>query len=193
MVTLSFSSVKNIYTVYIGIGRAGHQLKTSLFDDMHGCKSQRSTILHNEIQQSLFCRFPRRHCTDTVGRWPARPTNANNETQLTIFHLSTLRECSKCFNPSVNNNICSRALRLENIAKQQLFSGLLSPGVRDKTASFFFLFSKMCRGTPEVKACHLKMEKKSVYVWSLSIRGEYFHLHTHVTSLQLTWRLYFCT
>lgn len=40
----------------------------------------------------------------------------------------------------------------------------------------------MCRGTPEVKACHLKMEKKSVYVWSLSIRGDSTSIF-----LQLNW------
>lgn len=128
------------HTVYVGIGRAGHQLKTSLCDDM--VAKVNDQLSHTMRFNNHFCRFPRRHCTDTLGWWPARSTNANNETQLTIFHLSTLRECWKCFNPSVNNNICSRALRLENIAKQQLFSGLLSPGVRDKKNYFFFCFPK---------------------------------------------------
>lgn len=48
--------------------------------------------------------------------------------------LITLRECWTFFNPAVNHNVCSRAPRLENTARQQLFSGLLSPGLnRDKT------------------------------------------------------------
>lgn len=59
-----------------------------------------------------------------------------------INYLS-LKYKREYFNPSVNHNICSRALGLENIAKQQLFSGLLSPGVRDKTTSFFSVFQNV--------------------------------------------------
>lgn len=82
-----------------------------------------------------------------------------NSSDSTCF-LITLGGCWNVFNPAVNRLVCSSVSRLEYTAKQQLFFGLLSSGLcGDKTKKY--LFSKIFRGSPEVRAYHLKMQEKS--------------------------------